>query len=447
MNPNPPSPGVPQLPSSGVTQVVTHSPLDDPSSVFPNGGPGTSGVYQNTPKTWEAHNLRPLVEEIFRKDARFVGLSRFIVNVRIFWSFEIPTACAGHGFIFFNPDFWDSIPEETRKTVMAHEVWHLILKHLERGEGCDPVIHNEACDHVINLSLEKDGFTFDGTDPLKDPVHLGKSSEQIYNEIWEDRKKNPPKPQPGMVSKDQIEQLIKDQLARDAANGGKNKTLSQQKEEASKHVDETTQQCGSSPGQANIVLDRTKAKILIQRATYAQIFADYLTDPLSGGKRTFMRPSRRSHGSPSKLLTPGRFPKRGHKNRLTHLVYALDVSGSITKQQAQQFHDSVRTIKELLNPEKLTVLLFDTRIVFEKTFTDKEKYGNIAVHAGGGTDLRDVYKRMSQLDAEAMVCFTDLCVTIPPQPSWQSIWIVPHMNCHVPVGLYGKVYLMPKSDK
>ena len=176
----------------------------------------------------------------------------------------------------------------------------------------------------------------------------------------------------------------------------------------------------------------------------AKIFADYLTDPLSGGKRTFMRPSRRSHGSPSKLLTPGRFPKRGHKNRLTHLVYALDVSGSITKQQAQQFHDSVRTIKELLNPEKLTVLLFDTRIVFEKTFTDKEKYGNIAVHAGGGTNLKDVYKRMSQLDAEAMVCFTDLCVTIPPQPSWESIWIVPHMRCSVPVGLYGEVYLMPE---
>lgn len=394
-------------------------------------------------KTWEASALKPLVEDVFRSDPRFVGLSRFIVNVRIFWSFDISTACAGHGFIFFNPDFWDRIPEETRKTVLAHEVWHLILKHLQRGEKCDPIIHNEACDHVINLSLEKEGFTFDGTTPLKDPIHIGKSSDQIYNEIWEEREKNPPKPQPGMASKDQIEQLIKDILVEDANNGSKSKTLEQQKQEAEANVDEAQKSVGSDPGHKEIKLDLTKTLVRIERASYEEIFKNYLTDPLSGGKRTFMRPSRRSHGSPTQLLTPGRFPKRGAKNRLTHLVYALDVSGSITPKQAQQFHDSVRTIKELLNPEKLTVLLFDTRIVLEKVFTDKEKYGNIRVNAGGGTDLRDVYKRMKVLEAEAMVCFTDLMVTIPPKPEWESIWIVPSMGCPIPQNIYGNVYLIP----
>lgn len=433
--PPPPGQGIPLAPGVvlGVSGAVQIS-APDPTAPTPN-------------PTFEAHNLRPLVEAIFRTDPRFVGLSKFIVNVRIFWSFEIPTACAGHGFIFFNPDFWDSIPEETRKTVLAHEVWHLILKHLQRGEGRDPSIHNEACDHVINLSLEKDGFTFEGTSPFKDPIHLGKSAEKIYNEIWEDREKNPPKPQPG-ASKEQIEQMIKDILGQDAASGGPSKTLQQQKNEAEANVDENAQGIGSTPGQANIKLDRTKKLVLIQRATYQQIFEEYLTDPLSGGKRTFMRPSRRSHGQgPTKLITPGRFPKRGRKNRLTHLVYALDVSGSITARQAQQFHDSVRTIKDLLNPELLTVLLFDTRIVFEKTFTDKEKYGNINVHAGGGTDLKDVYQRMRVLGAEAMVIFTDLGVQIPPQPEWETIWIVPSMGCHVPVGLYGNVYLIPKCDK
>lgn len=432
-------------PSNGsVPQIVTQSPLDDPSSVFP--GFGTSGVDPNqsvTTPTWEATTLKPLVEEIFRTDPRFVGLSRFIVNVRIFWSFEIPTACAGHGFIFFNPNWWDELPDETCKTVLVHEVWHLILKHLERGEGLDPSTHNQSADHVINLNLDKEGFTFEGWNCLKDPNYIGLSTEQIYNIIWEEREKNPPLPQPG-PSKDQIEQLIKDQLIADAAAGGKNKTLRQQKEEADANADEAQKSLGSTPGNNNIKLELTKNKIQIQQATYQKIFNEYLIDPLSGGKRTFMRPSRRSHGqATATLLTPGRFPKRGHKNRLTHLVYALDVSGSISKPMRQQFHDSVRTIKDLLNPEKLTVLLFDTRIVFEKTFTDREKYGNIDIHAGGGTDLKDVYARMTVLDAEAMVCFTDLDVGIPPQPKWKSIWIVPHMGCTIPRSLYGDVYLMP----
>lgn len=420
-----------------MTQIV----LVGPSNVPPP--PPSGGDVSEATKTWEANELRPLVEEIFRTDPRFVGLSKFIVNVRIFWSFEISTACAGHGFIFFSPIWWDELPNETRKTVLAHEVWHLILKHLERGEGADPTIHNEACDHVINLGLDKDGFTFEGWNCLKDPTYIGMSSEQVYNLIWEDREKKPPKPQPGTPSKDQIEQLIKEQLLVDANNGKGNKTLQQQKDEAAANVDDAQKGIGNAPGHENIKLDMTKNRVFIQRATYQKIFEKYLTDPLSGGKRTFMNPSRRSHSQPSKLIMPGRFPKRGKKNRLTHLVYALDVSGSITDPQKQQFHDSVRTIKELLNPSALTVLLFDTRIVFEKTFTDKEKYGNIQVNAGGGTKLNDVYRRMKELDAEAMVCFTDLQVTIPPQPDWESIWIVPSMGCRVPTGLYGEVYLIP----
>lgn len=432
----PPS-GVPPAPGQGITLapgVVLGVNVPDPSVVLNE---------PTKPKTWEAHNLRPIVEDIFRTDPRFVGLSRFITNVRIFWSFEISTACAGHGFIFFNPDWWDILPNETCRTVLVHEVYHLILKHLQRGEGLDADTHNIACDHVINLGLDKDGFTFEGWNCLKDPIHIGKSSEQIYNEIWEDRKKNPPPPQGG-PSKEQIEQLIKDVLAEDAANGAKTKTLEQQKQEAEAHVDETTTSIGSTPGQKNIQLDRGKKRVFIQRATYQEIFSEYLTDPLSGGARTFLRPSRRSHGSTSKLITPGRYPKRGKKNRLTHLVYALDVSGSITVPQAKQFNDSARTIKEILNPEKMTVIFFDTHIRLEKTFTDKEKYGNIQVNAGGGTSLDHVYQRMRVIGAEAMVIFTDLQVSIPPEPEWETIWIVPHMYCVIPVGLYGDVYLIPQ---
>jgi len=390
--------------------------------------------------TWEAKELKPLVLQIFKEDKRFIGLSRYIVNVRIFWSFDIPTACAGHGFIFFNPEFWDEIPEQTRRTVLAHEVWHLILKHLDRGEGCDPTIHNQAADHVINLNLEKDGFTFEGTQPFKDPIYIGKSTEQVYNTIWTERMTNPPVPVPGTPSKEQIEKLIKDILGQD----GKGKTLQEQKDEAEADVDATGLLPGYNPGNTGIRLEMTGKLVKILNKTYAEIFKNYMTDPLSGGGRSYFRPNRRTHGSKSPLILPGRSPKKGAKNRLTHLAYALDVSGSITQRQAQQFHDSVRTIKEMLNPEKLTILLFDTRIVFEQTFTDKQKYGNIQVHAGGGTDLKDVYRRMKDLNAEALVIFTDLQVQIPSQPPWETIWIVPSMECHIPPGLYGNVYLIPK---
>jgi len=391
----------------------------------------------------EAITLKKAFEEIVVNDPRCVGLARYIANVRIFWSYSIPTACAGHGFIFFNPDFYDSIPEETRITVCVHEIWHLILKHLERGKTCDPYVHNKAADHVINNALEDDGFTFDGTEPCKDPQFKGQSTEQVYNTIYEEEKKKP-KPTPGMMDGHIPAELIEDLVEQIANSEGK--TLEDQKKKAEEDVDKHGKQAGNTTGSQGIKLDLSNVRVMVKGATYHDIFKDYLTDPLSGGKRTFMRPNRRQHGlNGSKLMLPGRFPKRGHVNRLAHLTYALDVSGSITPKQAQQFHDSVRTIKELLNPALLTVLFFDTKIKLEKTFTDKEKYGNIHVQAGGGTDLKDVWKRTAELGSDALVIFTDLCVTIPPKPEWDCIWLVPEAYYSVPQNIHGEVFLIPEN--
>ncbi len=392
------------------------------------------------PKIWEAVTLKEIVDELVVTDKRFTGFARFMVNVRFFWSTMIPTACAGDGFIFFNPNFYDSLPEESRKTVIAHEVWHLILKHLERGEGYDHVTHNIAADHVINISLEDDGFTFEGADPVLDRKYKGMSTEQIYDQIWTKREEQPPVPAPGHVGPETIKQHIEDALAQ--TPGGP--SMEENKKQADANVEAHGKQAGTQSGHQSIILDMTKTQVLIIGATYKDIFADYFIDPLSGGNRTFMRPNRRSHSMKGqKLILPGRYPKRGHINRLTHLVYALDVSGSITVKQAQQFHNSVRTIKEMLNPLKLTVLFFDTRIKLERMFTDKEKYGKIQVSAGGGTSLTDVYRRTEELDPEALVIFTDLCVSIPPQPKWDTIWLVPEINVHIPPTIYGDVYLIP----
>lgn len=422
---------------SNATMIPPVGDVTIPPPPNPNNAVATEEM-----KPSEALTLKRAFEDAVTCDPRCAGLSQYIINVRIFWSYQIPTACAGHGFIFFNPEFYDSIPKETRITVMVHEVWHLILKHLERGKKCDPYIHNLAADHVINNALEDDGFTFEGTDPCKDPKHKHKSTETIYNEIYEDEKKKKPdlnamaKHVPAELIEDMVEQVVQ----------GEGKTLEDQKKEADEDVENHKKQAGSSTGSQGIKLEMTQSKIMITGATYHDIFKDYLTDPLSGGKRTFMRPNRRQHGMRGKLVLPGRFPKRGHTNRLTHLVYALDVSGSITHKQAQQFHDSVRTIKELLNPSKLTVLFFDTRIVLEKTFTDKEPYGEIKVQAGGGTDLKDVYKRTEELEPEALVIFTDLWVTIPPEPKWECIWLVPERDNTIPNNIYGDVYLIPDQE-
>ena len=396
-----------------------------------------------------ATELRGEIEKLIQNDPKMKGIARYLNNVTIFWSYNIPTACAGHGFIFFNPDFWARIPEQTRITVMAHEVWHLILKHLERGEFCDPEDHNKAGDHVINNILDNEGFTFDGTDPLKDPKYKNMSTEEVYNIIHTEKKKqqqqNPEAKgeKSNHVPKSVIDTLVK--AAADLIAGDDNyNNMPNQINGNDKVLEDLKNSLGGQTGHKHIKLEITNSKPAIKNVTYEQIFKDYLIDPIFGGKRSFMRPNRRQHNSKDLFKLPGRVKRKVKSNRLAHLIYALDVSGSIDTATAQTFHNSVRTIKELLNPNLLTVLFFDTEIKLTKVFKDTEPYTQIEVKAGGCTCLDAVYTYAANKDADAMVIFTDLAVTIPKKPKWHTIWLLPerHRKANV-IDLYGDLYIIP----
>lgn len=395
------------------------------------------------------------VEEMLHTDKRFKGMSSYVYDINFYWSMAIDTACAGHGFIFFNPQWWDKMVHEERKTVIAHEIWHLILNHLPRGEGRDPESYAQAIDHVVNLTCHQDGFItkltpgggptdFGGMGMVIDPRFIGMGTDAIYSIIHKERQNDPKShPTSGGPSSSQIEDLVEQALQ------GTGKDLTQQAEENQDKADKALangKAAGSQPGGTYMVLSSEGRKVYIQTATYEQIFEPWLTDPLSGGKRTYMRPSRRQIKGGLKLK--GKYPKRGRKNRLTHLIYALDVSGSITDHQRTQFIASAKTLKETLNPVLMTIILWDTSIQFEKTFREDEVLDNIPSSGGGGTSLGPVYQRVAQLNPEALVIFTDLAVNIPPKPTWETIWFVPDMNVYDPyldAVTYGDVYLIPEK--
>lgn len=444
-----------------------------------------------------ATELRAEVEIMIEEDPKMKGISRYLASVEIFWSTAIPTACAGSGFIFFNPNFYNKLPKPTRNTVMAHEVWHLILKHQERGKFFDPSDYNRAGDHVINIVLEEEGFIFDFGDmdfvPCKDIKYKNMSTEEVYNSIREEKKNLPtplvifppdldededededenkdknenenedknenededdnnldlgldkPEPEPH-TPRSIIEDLIKAGADAIAGNDDYN-NVPNQVDKDKIVLEELSISIGEDTGYTHIQLEITNRQIAIKDSTYEKIFEKYLIDPISGAKRSYMRPNRRMHGIKNAQFTlPGRVNRKHKSNRLVHLIYALDVSGSITTIQAQQFHDSVRTIKELLNPNLLTVLFFDTDIKLIKIFKDTEPYGKIDVRAGGCTSLSAVYAYAENRNPEAVVIFTDLCVKIPPKPKWHTIWLVPeNHNEKTVTDLYGDIYIIPK---
>lgn len=82
--------------------------------------------------------------------------------------------------IYMNPAA--GMSEAECRFVMAHELLHVGLRHVERCEGRDPYLWNVACDFVINAWLVEMGV---GTMPqfggLYDPELKGLSAEAVYD--------------------------------------------------------------------------------------------------------------------------------------------------------------------------------------------------------------------------------------------------------------------------
>ena len=61
-------------------------------------------------------------------------------------------------YIYVNPSFCEDLNDEELKTVIAHEVLHCILGHLDRRGNRNRKRWNFAIDYAVNLLLVDAGF-------------------------------------------------------------------------------------------------------------------------------------------------------------------------------------------------------------------------------------------------------------------------------------------------
>lgn len=93
------------------------------------------------------------------------------------------TAATDGRDVYINPDFWRELSPQQRLGLMAHEVMHAALLHVQRRGARDPFVWNLAADIVVNgLILGQPGFELpQGHVRNKDLEHL--SVEEIYHKL------------------------------------------------------------------------------------------------------------------------------------------------------------------------------------------------------------------------------------------------------------------------
>lgn len=345
------------------------------------------------------------------KSAAFLG--SLMSSMNFIWSTDVPTAATNGVTFWWNPHWFLSLKEEVRKTVLVHELWHPARLHMLRLGQRDPTIWNYACDIRINNDLENEGYSFEGTSPWKDQSFGLTPEEDIYDQLIANGVKPPPS------------------WGRDGDGGDMvpmdpgDKAKAVNNVVKAIHQAKLAGQAGSIPGEIVQIVKQFLAPVIPWETVLYQFFSDMLNDDYS-----WKRPNRRY----SDMYLPSRFTDDG---RLEHLIYYLDVSGSISDHDLIRFNSEVKHIKDVFNPQKLTLVQFDTRISDEKVITENDAFDEIEIVGRGGTCLIPVREHILEHKPTAAIIFSDLfCAPMEPVPEeFPVIWVaVNNRTATVPFG-------------
>ena len=309
---------------------------------------------------------------------------------------------------YYNNDFVHRLTPRQTEFGFAHEVLHNVFDHMGRRDSRDPQLSNIAADYAANQILvdEKIGEVPDFIKIFQDHKYRGKSYEEIYDEI----EKNAIK-----ININDLGELLDDHLDGDGdgdGDGDDNKdgkgrprlTAEEKKairDEIKEAVVAAAQSAGAGKvpaGIARMIQAFTEPKMdwrQMLRMNIQSIFKSNFS---------FSRPNRKSQHSGAVL--PGMM-----NEETIDISVAIDMSGSISNKQAQDFLSEVKGIMDEYKDFKLKLWCFDTEVYNFREFTgdSSDEIMDYQVAGGGGTDFEVNwgFMKSENIEPKKFIMFTD----------------------------------------
>lgn len=396
---------------------------------------------------------------------------------------EIPVAAVNYRDLFLNAtgDSENNLGAYStydfigRKTLLAHEICHLVFEHLSIPADFDKNIANIAMDAVINRILQKDS-NFDLSKlppgcvlPCPGGITVGyPEAKQFKIPDFEDKDWLP------------IYWDIHDQLQKDAEKNCRSMSGEEQRKAIAEQIKEAAKELGDSnpmngdAGQSNQEGDgaeeeQQKAKFrqkvisaLETCKTRGDVPAEFqrLVDELQNGKVHWtsylrrlikteiarddfsQRPnSRRAHIQFGGRKRPPIFPKI-ESEALGDVFLALDTSGSMSETDIREGLSEFAGLRQT-TPFNLYFVSCDAAAYEVTTYTKDEEpdWVSMPISGGGGTDFTPVFDLVEQYKKEKavrpalLVYFTDTMGSFPEKaPEYPVIWVCNYKGGKVPFG-------------
>jgi len=311
---------------------------------------------------------------------------------------------------YYNNDFVNRLTPKETEFGFAHEVLHNVFDHMGRRDNRDPQLSNIAADYAANQILkdERIGEVPKFIQIFQDNKYRGMSYEQIYEDLESKAVK---------IDLSQLGELLDDHLDGEGdsdgdgdgdqeGNGkGRPRLTAEEKKQIRDEIKEAMVAAAQAAGAGRVpagvqrmIKDFTEPKMdwrqLLRMSIQSIVKSNY----------SFSRPNRKSQHCGA--ILPGLM-----NEETIDVSIAIDMSGSISNTQANDFISEVKGIMDEYVDFKLDIWCFDTDVYNYAQFTG-DTAGDIVeyqVTGGGGTDFDTNFRFMKDNDIQPkkFIMFTD----------------------------------------
>ena len=316
-------------------------------------------------------------------------------------------ATDGRNF-YYNLDFVEKLKPKEVEFGFAHEVLHNIFDHLGRFGERDRQLSNIAADYAVNQVLkdEKIGEVPSFIKIFQDNKYRGWSFEQIYEDIEGKCQK---------IDFSKLGQLLDEHLDGDETgnggggdqdgNGKRPMLTAEERKQIRDEIKEAMIAAAQSAGAGRVPagVRRLIGDITEPKMDWKQMLQMNIQSIVKNNY-SFSRFNRKSQHSGA--ILPGLL----NENTIDVAV-AIDMSGSISNQQAKDMLSEVAGIMGQFNDFKIRLWCFDTKVYSYAEFTQDNAcdLDDYEVKGGGGTLFEANYDFMkeNEIEPKLFIMFTD----------------------------------------
>lgn len=352
---------------------------------------------------------------------------------------------------YFNPAYIARLTLEQTQFVLAHEAMHCALSHFARRNHRQKHRWDVACDYAVNMILDQERMQ-PPENALMSASYRGLTAEEIYPLLHEDPPEETQDTHLFDNSSSEGSEGSPEEQEQDG-RGQENESDSEERNEAGSpetseggegesrqasegdrpppppadpdKLDEqwkgrlaAAAQAARQAGKLSQSLMRFIDDLLAPQLPWRAVLARYMMNA-ARDDYSFQRPSRRE----GEALMP-RLGSQG-----VNVAVALDTSGSVTREELQEFLSEIDALKAQVRAE-ITLHACDDKLDPAGPWKYAQWEAIVLpeqVSGGGGTDFRPVFDwlRQENFAPDLLVYFTDAEGRFPDrEPEFPVVWLV-----------------------